>query len=146
MTQKGAVKTGPNSPQIRLLVIDDNANFLETLVRFIARDPQLTVVGAAGNARDGLALAKLHQPDIVLVDLQMPEVSGLEAIPLLRARVPTACIVAMTLYDEKMFEQAALKQGAHAFIEKDRMVQELNALVHKLAGTGCAPNSQGEKR
>src|SRR5437868_638191 len=100
----------PNAPQIRLLLIDDNAIFLQSLSRFLSPDPRLTIVGACSNAKEGLEHAQRLQPDIIMVDLQMPGISGLAAIPALCAEVPDACILAMTLYDEKKFASAALKQ------------------------------------
>ncbi len=124
-------------PPIRLLVIDDNSIFLQTLVRFLSRDVRLTVIGTATNAAEGLILVKDLNPGLVLVDLQMPETSGLQLIPLIRSQAPDVCILAMTFHDDRVIQRAALQRGAHAVIQKDEMFQELIPLIHQLYETGC---------
>src|SRR5437867_758135 len=137
MSKKGSGNKHTGLSKIDLLLIDDNAIFLQSLTRFITADPTLTVVGTATTAHTGLTLAKELRPDIVIVDLQMPEVSGFEFISLVRAQMPNLCILALTLRDEPGVQSAALKRGAQAFIVKVDIVQELVPLIHKLYEAGC---------
>lgn len=124
-------------PQIRLLVVDDNALFLATLIRHLTHDERLTVIGTATNAQDGLRLTRDLCPDILIVDIRMPGASGLELISWIRGQEPNVCIIAMTLYSDDAFKRAAIKRGAHAFIKKDDLALELNSLIHELYETGC---------
>jgi CheY-like chemotaxis protein len=133
--------------RIRLLLIDDNAIFLRSLLRLVATDAGLTVVASVTTPDEGLALAKELQPDTILVDLRMPQVSGFTLISLIRSQLPNICVIAMTLDDEERMKTAALKRGAHAFILKDNMFQELIPTIRKLyeSGSGDHPTTDNTK-
>jgi DNA-binding NarL/FixJ family response regulator len=132
---------GKPTGQLRVIVIDNNEMFLNTLVRYISHYEDLKVVGTAANAEDGLRLARELRPDIVLVDLRMPNVSGFTLISWLRQQVPGVCIVAMSLYLEQNLMRAALERGANAFLPKDQIVSGLPPLLEQLAESGCFGSS-----
>ena len=118
-----------------VLLIDDNPAFLRILARFLADagEGALHVVGTVLGGRDAVAQAATLQPDVVLVDLQMPLRSGLELLPHLRARLPDAILVALSLLDPEQYEEAARAAGADAFVSKMHLERELLPTLHRLA-------------
>jgi two-component system, NarL family, nitrate/nitrite response regulator NarL len=138
MAKAESLNKNIGQPRIRLLLIDDNAIFLQSLSRLVATDATLAEVGTATTAQEGLTLAQDLRPDIVIVDLRMPGMSGLEFIPLVRSQMPELCILAMSLLHEEEIKRAALKRGAHAFIRKDEMFEKLRPVLHELYNSGCS--------
>jgi DNA-binding NarL/FixJ family response regulator len=118
---------------ISVLLVDDSRDFLRIAARFLEAHEHIAVVGAVDNAREALAELPRLRPDIIVIDLEMPEVSGLETIPQLRAELPQAGIVALTLLDEDAYRKAALDAGADAFVSKDRAAADLLPVVHRVA-------------
>ena len=117
---------------VSVLLIDDNATFTRFAVRFIEAEAQFDIVGVAQNARDGLSLAETHRPDAILLDLAMPDVNGLEAIPMLQQAVPKSKIVVLSMHDGIEYSNKALSLGASGFVSKKAMVQELVPLLNDL--------------
>ena len=118
-----------------VLLIDDNPTFLRTLARFLTDHGEgaLHVVGTVLGGRDAVAQAEALQPDVVLVDLQMPLRSGLALLPHLRACLPDAILVALSLLDPNRYQAAALAAGADAFVSKAHLEHEVLPTVHRLA-------------
>ena len=111
--------TGP------LLVVDDNSAFLKLALRFLGQHSGAGDVRDASDAREALAIAEALRPRVVVVDLVMPGISGLELISQLRALLPEARIVAFTSYVEDGYRRAAEAAGAHAFVAKEQLALEL---------------------
>ena len=105
---------------VSVLLVDDNPAFLRIATRFLQEQghDEVVVVGAAGGGEEGLIQAQEQRPDIVLVDLRMPGLSGLETIPLLRSMLPDVGIIALTLWDANGYREAALAAGADDLISK----------------------------
>ena len=103
----------------RLLLADDHELFREGLVGLIDAQPDLEVVGQAGDGLEALTLARDLDPDLIVMDIKMPVCDGLEATRLIRDELPEARIVMLTIHDEdqKLFE--AIKAGANGYILKD---------------------------
>ncbi len=123
---------------IRILLVDDNQTFLRTAGSHLQSFADLQVVGAADSAGAALALASELQPHVVLLDLQMPDLPGLELIPQLRARLPWASIVILTLHDLKQYREAALAAGADAFVAKRSLLAELAPAIRRMAQVNCS--------
>lgn len=123
---------------LSVLLVDDNRTFLRILAEFLSAHGEgaLQVVGAVLEGREAVAQAETLQPDVVLVDLQMPLQSGLTLLPHLRARLPDAILVALTLLDPDMYQAAALAAGADAFVSKMRLEHDLLPTLHRLASRG----------
>jgi DNA-binding NarL/FixJ family response regulator len=102
----------------RVLLVDDSSDIRLLLRRMLTRVSNFDVVGEASDGREAIALATNLQPDVVVLDLAMPIMDGLEALPQLRQRLPHAKIVVLSGFDEARTEQAALDAGADAYIEK----------------------------
>ncbi len=87
-------------PQIRVVVVDDNPGFRETLASLLGTE-ELLVVGAVGNGADAMSLVRSTEPDVVLMDVRMPEMNGIEATRLLKSAFPEIGIVALTGVDDQ---------------------------------------------
>ena len=118
---------------IRVLLVDDNSTFLDIAARFLAKQEDLDVVGMALGAEEALAVARDERPDVTLIDLAMPTMSGLEAIPLLRAAVPEMGIIALTLLASDSYRRAARSAGADGLVSKTTLKRDLVPAIRRLA-------------
>jgi DNA-binding NarL/FixJ family response regulator len=118
---------------ISVLLVDDNPAFLRLITRFLQEHDDVVVVGAAGGGEEALALAQDLQPDVVLIDLAMPGLSGLEAIPRLRAVLPAAGIIALTVLNTNSYLQASLEAGANDFVAKASLNTDLLPAIRRIA-------------
>lgn len=119
---------------MRVLLVDDHELIRQGLRRSFERDETVTVVGEAGTAAEALRLQLLEQPDVVVLDVRLPDASGLDTARELRRRSPTLGIVIVTMYagDEQLL--AALEAGASAFVPKSAPAEEVVAAArHALA-------------
>ena len=121
--------------QISVLLVDDNPTLLRVLSRFLEElsAGAVRVVGTVLGGREAEAQALALQPDIVVVDLQMPDVPGLALLPRLRVSTPRAKIIALTLMDPLSARPAALAAGAHAFVSKAAVTEDLVPVIQCLA-------------
>jgi two-component system NarL family response regulator len=110
---------------IRVIVIDDHPVVREGLVAMIARQPDMSVVGQGENGQEAIALFKEHRPDVSLIDLRMPGISGIAAILAIREEFPQSRIIVLTTYDGDEDIYRALKAGVKAYLLKDVFREEL---------------------
>ena len=134
-----------NAPDLRLLVVDDDAAVREALVRFFASRAGVEVVGEARDGFEAIDSYDELRPDVVLMDLQMPRLSGVDATRRICARNPRACVVAMTTFGTREHVVAALRAGASGYLVKDTRGDELIAALHG-ARVGEMPLSSGVRR
>ena len=120
------------SPGIRVLLIDDNPDFLKAAVDFLRRRQELVLVGATDGGEQALAQAPILKPQVILIDLELPGLADLKTIPRLRRILPGVGIVALTLLDSRAYRKAALDAGAHAVVSKARLVSDLLPAIHRL--------------
>ncbi len=113
------------SALIRILIVDDTPTIRLLFQRMFATSGVFDVVGEAGSGHEGLELARQHQPDVILLDLAMPVVDGLHAIPLMVDSCPDSLIVVLSGFSADSSAAQALALGAHAFIEKRYRPDEL---------------------
>ncbi len=123
---------------ISILLVDDNPSFLRIATRFLQEHDDVLVVGTAGGGEEALALAQDLQPDIVLIDLAMPDLSGLATIPLLRIMLPEVGIIALTVLDTNGYRQAALAAGANDFVPKANLDTDLLPAIRRVAQAGLS--------
>src|SRR5215470_2829118 len=111
--------------QIRILAADDHALLRGGIAALIATQPDMALVGEASNGREATQLFRNLRPDVTLMDLQMPEMDGVEALIAIRGEFPNARIIVLTTYKGDVQATRALKAGALAFILKGSMRQDL---------------------
>jgi len=103
---------------IRLLLVDDDAGFRGTLRELLEQRVEAQVLGEAGSGEEAIRLTDDLRPDIVLMDLAMPRMNGLEATRQLKARWPNLVVIILTVHDEEISRRMAMAAGAAAFLEK----------------------------
>ena len=110
---------------IRVLTVDDHALLRDGIAALIESQADMVQVAEAGNGREALELFRIHRPDVTLMDLQMPEMSGIDAIGAIRAEFPQARIVVLTTHAGDVQVSRALKAGARAYLLKGLLRKEL---------------------
>jgi DNA-binding NarL/FixJ family response regulator len=120
------------TPCVRTLMVDDHAAFLDEMARFLAEDRGTDVVGRAVSGEDALEQTRALRPDLVLMDLAMPGMGGLEATRRLKAETGAPCVIMLSLHDHPMYRLAALGAGANGFIPKSQLGTALLPLIHSL--------------
>jgi DNA-binding NarL/FixJ family response regulator len=115
---------------IRVIVVDDHAVVREGTCRLLEQDPALTVVGQAGNGRQALMLIQLEQPDVVLLDLALPDMSGIEVARRIHDVTLDAKIVVLSAYDDEDYVYAAMEVGVAAYLLKTVPGSEVIRTIH----------------
>ncbi len=114
---------------IRVLIVDDHPLLREGIAALIAAEPDMQLVAEAATGREALAQFKLKRPDVTLMDLQMPDMNGIEAIIAIRGEFPNARIIVLTTYTGDVQVLRALKAGARAYLLKGRVNMELLEII-----------------
>jgi DNA-binding NarL/FixJ family response regulator len=110
---------------IRVLVVDDHPLLREGIAVLIDTQSDMQLIGEASNGREALEQFRKHHPDITLMDLQMPEVGGIDAISAIRGEFPDARIIVLTTHAGDFLVSRALKAGARAYLLKGSLRNEL---------------------
>ena len=113
------------SRRLRVLIVDDTAIVRVVIRRTLDADGRFEVVGEAPNGRDAIEQSIACQPDIVLLDLAMPEMDGLEALPHIVVAAPTARVIVLSAFSPDQMATQAICAGACAYLEKNRLAREL---------------------
>jgi len=119
----------PDSKKIHVMLVDDHAVVRSGLSAFLLAYPDLELVGEAQNGEEAVARAALLQPDVVLMDLVMPEMDGVTATRIIRQKYPNIQIVALTSYKEENMIQGALQAGAIGYLLKNVSANELASAI-----------------
>jgi DNA-binding NarL/FixJ family response regulator len=117
---------------LRILAVDDSPAFLRTLCSFFDKNPGVEVVGTANSAYEAFATIPHLLPDLVLMDLQMPGINGLEATAVLRRQFPAVLVIMLTAHDMPGLRQACKESGAYEFASKSRLGVELPAILAQM--------------
>src|SRR6266404_4286833 len=115
----------PIANSIRILSCDDHALFRQGIAALLATQPDMSLVAEAANGRDAVQQFRAHRPDITLMDLQMPEMNGLDALTTIRSEFPDARIIVLTTYTGDVQVLRAMKVGARAYLLKNLLDKEL---------------------
>jgi DNA-binding NarL/FixJ family response regulator len=110
---------------IRILSVDDHALLREGIAGLVAGQSDMSLVAQASNGREAIHQFRTHRPDITLMDLQMPEMNGLDSMIAIRGEFPEARIIVLTTYTGDVQVLRALKAGARAFLLKNSLHKEL---------------------
>ena len=130
----GAIETMSNSAKIRILAVDDHPIFRQGITGLLADQPDLQLVAEAANGIEAIQQFRSHRPDITLMDLQMPEMNGLDAMIAIRSEFPEAKIVVLTTYSGDVQVLRALKAGARAYLLKNALHKNLLETIRAVYG------------
>ncbi|HVM91674.1 MAG TPA: response regulator transcription factor [Terriglobales bacterium] len=117
---------------LRILVVDDSDVVRRAICKILQAHADIEIVCEASNGRDAIRLAKEHEPDLVLMDISMPIVSGFEATRLIKHALPRIKVIFLTQHRSRSFMKEALAAGAHGFATKDNATRELIAEVRRV--------------
>jgi two-component system, NarL family, invasion response regulator UvrY len=126
----GTIDTGA---RIGVLLVDDHAVVREGYRRLLERDPRLSVVGEASSAADTLRLDAQLQPDVIVLDIALPGVSGIEILRRILSRRPDACVLMFSMYQDGIYATRALQSGARGYISKGSAPELLIEAVRSVA-------------
>jgi DNA-binding NarL/FixJ family response regulator len=122
----------PN-PSIRILLVDDHRFFRDGVRALLESVPEFTVVGEASNGEEAITLTAQYKPDIILMDLQMPGLNGVEATRRLLHAHPQTGVLMVTMFDDTDSVVAAMRAGARGYILKDADEDDLIRSIHAVA-------------
>lgn len=128
MVEQGTLKSSfsrSNPPQIRIVIVDDHTVVRDGLTYILNAEPDFEVIGGAGDGLEAVELIKRLQPDIVLMDLQMPRLSGVEAIRRLLAENAQLKVIILTTFDTDEYIFEGIRAGARGYLLKDVPKDEL---------------------
>jgi DNA-binding NarL/FixJ family response regulator len=121
-------------PTIRVMAVDDHPLLREGLAALINNHDGMTLVAQAANAQEGITEFRKHQPDVTLMDLRLPDQSGIEAMRAIRAEFPEARVIVLTTFEGDVEIQRALEAGARAYILKNMPPKELLEVIEQVHG------------
>ncbi|MEI5101530.1 response regulator transcription factor [Streptomyces sp. PmtG] len=124
--------TSPEN-SLTVLIADDQPLVRRGLALIFHADPGVRVVGEAGDGREAVDLARTLRPDVVLMDIRMPHLDGVEATAVLAAELPACRVLALSTFDMDEYVVGALRAGAAGFLPKDVSPEELVAAVHTVS-------------
>ncbi len=117
---------------IRILLVDDNQRFAEAARDFLHLQTEFRVIGIASNGEEAVRESRRLEPDIILLDLNLGNESGLDLIPVLKATIPHAKIVVITIMQDDLYRSAAMQAGSDAFVRKTEMSKTLVSIIANL--------------
>ena len=130
MTEEGFLQKEARTGPIRIMITDDHALVRDGLRSMLDDEPSLEVVGEAANGREALELCRSLRPDLVLMDVRMPEMDGLEATRAIKGELPSTSVLMVTMHENPDYLMEALSAGAAGYVLKgasgDRLVDAIN--------------------
>lgn len=119
----------------RTLIVDDDASFRRRVREFLASEPDIEVIGEAADGQEAIFKARALGPDLVLMDVRMPGLNGLEATRRLKDEMPQLDVIILTLFDLDEYREAAANSGASGYVIKKSLIEALvpairDALLH----------------
>jgi DNA-binding NarL/FixJ family response regulator len=128
------VANGADAVRRRVLVVDDHSIFREALAGLIDGQPDLSVCGLAGDLRDGVDRAAALRPDLALVDISLEGRDGIELIKELKAHCPDVRVLVLSMHDESVYAERALRAGAMGYVMKSHPAGRVLAAVRRVLG------------
>src|SRR5919202_6467819 len=122
---EGETQRSPRAEPARLLIADDHDLVRDGYQRMLDREPDLEVIGEAKNGREAVELCRELRPDLVLMDVRMPEMDGLEATRAIKEEQPSVGVLMVTTYENPDYFLEALKAGAAGYVLKDAPTRQL---------------------
>jgi DNA-binding NarL/FixJ family response regulator len=125
------------SAKIRILIVDDMARVRQGLRTILQLSEEFEVVGEASNGLEAIRAAEELKPEVVVMDLEMPQLGGLEATRRIKEQHPGIGVVILTIHGSSELRKQAMKAGTDAFVEKEAPTEHLIAAIHEVRATNC---------
>jgi two-component system, NarL family, response regulator NreC len=119
--------------RIRILLADDHAVVRQGFKMILGAQPDMEIVGEAGNGREAVELTETLKPDVVVMDVAMPELNGIEATRRVSASVPHARVIALSMHKDSVYVREVLRAGARGYLLKDSGAGDLVSAVRAVA-------------
>lgn len=126
-----SASTHASSPHIRVLLVDDHQIMREGLAGIFAEEDDLLVIGEADNGLDAVDLAVKMRPDVVVLDINLPQINGIEVTRILRERVPEVSVIGLSMHFDQFIQDSMLSAGAVAYLSKGDPSDELLAAIRR---------------
>lgn len=127
---------------MKLLIVDDDPLICKSLTLTLSKEPDMEVIGTAGNGGEAMEMCEKALPDLVLMDIRMPEVDGIQAVRLIKKRFPDIRMVMLTTFQDKTNIEMALKAGAEGYLLKTDRLADMAAKLRLLAQGTAVMDSQ----
>jgi DNA-binding NarL/FixJ family response regulator len=134
LTEQGAVEHENGKGEITCLIVDDHEVVREGLRLSLSRAPHIRVVGEAADGATAVSLAERRKPDVVIMDVRMPGMDGLEATKALSEKLPDVAVLIFTAFSERTLLSRGLESGAKGYILKEAPHETLVRAIEKVAG------------
>lgn len=120
---------------LRVLVVDDNESVRRSICQILHRETDIEVICQAADGADALHKAREHHPDLVLLDITMPTMNGLDAARILKREFPSMHVLIVSQHDSRGFQWAALAAGASGYVVKSNAARDLLPEVRRIQGS-----------
>ena len=123
---------------IRLLLADDNRNFLETLQSLLEKNADMTVTAIAFDGGEAVRMARVHQPDVAVLDVRMPGITGIEAARQIATMTPAPAVILLSIHVDRIYAAEAAHAGAAGYLSKTSTPPELAEAIRRASrGDTC---------
>ncbi len=137
---------------VRIVIVDDHAMVRDGLKLILEAEDDLTVVGMAADGRDAITRAETLRPDVIIMDIAMPQMNGIEATGIIRTSLPETRVIILSMYQTREHIHRAMQAGAQGYILKEsagtEVVKAVRAVMkgHRFFGNGLEPSSDDPSR
>ncbi len=134
----------PLTSTIRILIVDDHAVMRQGLSTSLGQEPDIAIVGEAADGKTALEKARSLKPDVILMDLGMPKMSGIEATRIIHSELPKIRVIGLSMFEEKERANAMFEAGACAYLSKSCSVDALTSTIRRCVGKPELPVGEGK--